>query len=247
MNKPLKAIVLAAGKGTRLQTEGCDLPKVMREALSKPLLYYVLEALSFIPKKDIVIVVGYKKEKVMASFLGYSYGEQLQQLGTGHAVLSAKEEFSNFDGAVLVCCGDMPLIRKKTYEALVQTHFAENNTCTILTGTSSENLPYGRIVRDEFGGFLKMVEDKDCSPAEKAIEELNSGVYVFDAAHLFPTLSHLKNNNSQGEYYLTDVPTILREEGFKIGICKVNLGTEIIGVNTVAQLKQVEDILTARL
>ena len=239
----IKAVVLAAGKGTRLQTEGVDLPKVMREALGKPLLHYVLEGLGFINKEDITIVVGYKKEKVTDYFSGYGFAIQAEQLGTGHAVMSAKEALDGYDGAVLVCCGDMPLITRETYEALVKTHFEEGNVCTMLTGTSAEKLPYGRVLRDENGAFLRIVEEKDCTPEQKKIDELNSGVYVFDAKKLLPALSQLKNNNSQGEYYLTDVPYVLQAQGDKIGICKRELGYEIIGVNTVEQLEQVEKIL----
>lgn len=243
MKNKIKAIVLAAGKGTRLQTEGCDLPKVMREANGKPLLYYVLDALSFIEKKDIVLVVGYKKEKVIEYFRAYSFAEQKEQLGTGHAVLSAQDALADYDGAVLVCCGDMPLIARDTYESLVKTHFEEGNACTMLTGTSDDNMPYGRIVRDENGNFLRVVEEKDCSPEERGIKELNSGVYVFSAKKLMAALAKLKNNNAQGEYYLTDVPYILLAEGDKIGICKRRLGNEIIGVNTAEQLNQVEKLL----
>ena len=239
----IKAVVLAAGKGTRLQTEGVDLPKVMREALGKPLLHYVLEGLGFINKEDITIVVGYKKEKVTDYFSGYGFAIQAEQLGTGHAVMSAKEALDGYDGAVLVCCGDMPLITRETYEALVKTHFEEGNVCTMLTGTSAEKLPYGRVLRDENGAFLRIVEEKDCTPEQKKIDELNSGVYVFDAQKLLPALSRLKNNNSQGEYYLTDVPYVLQAQGDKIGICKRELGYEIIGVNTVEQLNQVENLL----
>lgn len=243
MENKLKAVVLAAGKGTRLRTEGCDLPKVMRQALGKPLLYYVLDALSFIEKEDVIIVVGYQKEKVMEYFGGYEFAEQKEQLGTGHAVMSAADALQGYDGAVLVCCGDMPIIKKETYMALAETHFSEGNDCTMLTGTSDEALPYGRVVRDENGGFLKIIEEKDCTPEEKKIEELNSGVYIFNSKKLLPALSKLKNNNSQGEYYLTDVPYVLQAQGDRIGICKRNLGSEIIGVNTPEQLAQVEQLL----
>ncbi len=242
----IKAVVLAAGKGTRLRTEGCDLPKVMRLAAGKPLLSYVLDGLDFIDKKDITIVVGYKKETVIAGFDGYDFAVQAEQLGTGHAVMSAKDALSGFDGAVLVCCGDMPLIRKETYRALCEAFFASGAACAILTGTSSEKLPYGRIVRDENGGFVKMVEDKDCTPEQKNITELNSGVYVFDCKKLLASLTRLKNNNAQGEYYLTDVPEILQLDGEKISLCKRDLGLEIIGVNTPEQLAQVESVIKDR-
>jgi UDP-N-acetylglucosamine diphosphorylase/glucosamine-1-phosphate N-acetyltransferase len=246
MSNNIKAVVLAAGKGTRLQTEGCDLPKVMREACGQPLLGYVLEAISFIGKKDIIIVAGYKKEDVMSRFVGYPYAIQSEQLGTGHAVISAENELSGFNGSVLICYGDMPLLTRETYEALLAAHLSGKNDCTILSSKTNEKLPYGRIVRNSPGDFVKIVEDRDCTANEKAITELNTGLYVFEAVKLLPALKKLKNHNAQGEYYLTDVPAILREQGAKIGICMRELGHEIIGVNTLEQLNQVEDILRER-
>lgn len=241
--KQLKAVILAAGKGTRLQTEGNTLPKVMRVAAGKPLLAHVLSALGFIEPKDCVIVVGYKKESVIEAFPGYGFAEQTEQLGTGHAVMAAFTELSDYDGELLICCGDMPLIKRETYKALVDAHMASQNACTILSGTSSESLPYGRILRDENGEFLGMVEDKDASGEQKKITELNSGVYVFNAKKLRSVLSELKSDNSQGEYYLTDAPLLLKNKGFAVGICKRDLGFEIIGVNTPEQLRQTEELL----
>lgn len=245
-NNQLKAVVLAAGKGTRLKCENVDLPKVMREALGRPLLYYVLSAIDFIEKKDTVIVVGYKREKIVDAFGGYTYVRQVEQQGTGHALMAAREALRGYDGEVLVCCGDMPLIKKETYESLVNTHFNEKNACTILSGTTTLPLPYGRILRDEKGGFLRMVEERDCDESQRAITELNSGVYLFQAASLLPALSELRSDNSQKEYYLTDVPAIMKEAGERIGICKRDLGEEIIGVNTIEQLAQVEKLLEER-
>ena len=242
-NPILKAIVLAAGKGTRLYSESNDLPKVMREANGKPLLTYVLSALGFIDKKEITIVVGYKKEAVTAAFNDYSFAVQEQQLGTGHAVISASEYLKGFEGSVLVCCGDMPLIKKETLETLVKTHFEEKNVCTILSGTSDDPLAYGRIVRDFDGGFLKMVEHKDCTPSEREIKELNSGVYVFEAPLLLETLGKLRCDNAQSEYYLTDVPGILKSEGRRVGVYCRHLGMELLGVNTPEQLSLVEKLL----
>ena len=246
MNRNLKAVILAAGKGTRLQTEGCSLPKVMRSANGKPLLYYVLDSLNFIDKKDTIIVVGYKKEDVTSYFDGYEYAEQTQQLGTGHAAMSAAEKLEGYDGAVLVCCGDMPLITKQTYQALVDTYFSSDCACTILTGTSDVHLSYGRVLRDEDGNYLRIVEEKDCTPEQYNIKELNSGVYVFNSKMLFQALKELSNDNAQHEYYLTDVPEILMKKGYKISVCMRNLGKEIIGVNTIEQLKNVEEILKQR-
>ena len=241
-----KAVILAAGKGTRLQSEQYQLPKVLREANGMPLLYYVLDALSFLDKKDTVIVAGYMKEKVMDRFPEYPYAIQAEQKGTGHAVQCARDQLRDFDGTVLVCCGDMPLIRRETYEALLKAHETNGCTCTFLTGTCKEDLPYGRILRDEKGNFLRVVEDKDCSPEEKKIRELNAGVYAFDAKELLACLELLKNDNAQGEYYLTDVPELMRMRGGSIGICCTELNEQIIGVNTVEQLRQVEGFLQAR-
>jgi bifunctional UDP-N-acetylglucosamine pyrophosphorylase/glucosamine-1-phosphate N-acetyltransferase/UDP-N-acetylglucosamine pyrophosphorylase len=238
-----KAIILAAGKGTRLHSAEHQMPKVLREAAGQPLLHYVLENLSFLPQEDTVIVVGYRREQVMERFPDYPYAIQDPQLGTGHAVQCAKAQLQGFTGTVLVCCGDMPLLRKETYEALLETHQTDGCTCTFLTGTSDQDLPYGRILRDDQGQFLRVVEDKDCTPEQKKIRELNAGVYAFDCQELLACLELLKNDNAQGEYYLTDVPDLMRQRGGKIGACCVDLGSQIIGVNTLEQLQQVETLL----
>jgi len=239
----LKAVVLAAGKGTRLQENEGDAPKVMREVCGRPMLSYVLDALSFLPKENVVIVVGYKKEEIVGRYSGYVYAEQTEQLGTGHAVLAAQSELEGFDGAVLVCYGDMPLLARETYESLLQTHFLKGNDCTILTGESTSKLPYGRIVRNSIGEFLRVVEEKDCSPEELQITELNTGVYVFRAPQLLKALKEVKTNNAQGEYYITDVPGIMRNDGLQVGAFKRAAGDEMIGVNTLEQLALVEEIL----
>ena len=246
MQKNLKIIVLAAGKGTRLQTDEDDAPKVMREVGGKPLLWHVLGALPFIEKKDIIIVVGYKKNEVIDYFKGYTYAEQTEQLGTGHAVMAAETELQGFDSAVLVCYGDMPIIKRDTYETLIREHFRQNNDCTMLTGESETPLPYGRIIRDHEGGFVQVVEDRDCTPEQRKIAELNSGVYVFRAPMLLNALNSLTCENTQGEYYLTDVPAIMRDGGAKVGIVRRDLGDEIIGVNTQEQLAQIERIIQMR-
>ncbi len=239
----MKAVILAAGKGTRLQTEGNTLPKVMRVAAGRPLLAHVLSALDFIPKEDCVIVVGYKKETVTEAFPEYIFAEQKEQLGTGHAVMAAFSRLDGYNGQLLVCYGDMPLLKRETYKALIDEHISSGNVCTILSGTSDLDLPYGRIIRGKNGEFLGVVEDKDATPEQKKIRELNIGVYVFDAPSLRGVLSELKSNNAQGEYYLTDAPLILKEKGCRVGVYCRELGYEIIGVNTPEQLRQTEEIL----
>lgn len=191
MKNGIKAVVLAAGKGTRLRTEGVDLPKVLRQAAGRPLLGYVLEELSFLEKEDVVLVVGYEREKVLAAYPEYPHAVQEPQQGTGHAVQCAREALAGFDGSVLVCYGDMPLMRRATYESLIETHKREGNDCTLLSAVSDEELPYGRIVRKSDGSFSHIVEDKDCTPEEKAIRELNVGVYVFESGPLWEAIDQL--------------------------------------------------------
>ena len=241
----MKAIVLAAGKGKRLHSEQFNLPKVMREANGKPLIRHVLGNINFIDKKDTVVVVGYMKEKVIEN-LGsdYLYSVQDEQKGTGHAVMCAAEHFENYDGDVLVLYGDMPLFKKETYKAVIEKHEKSGADCTLLTAIIDNPPAYGRIVRDEKTGKLSdIVEEKDCTPEQKNIKELNVGIYVFKSKLLFEGLKKLKNNNAQGEYYLTDMPKIFILEGKKVETHAITNEVEIYGVNTVEDLKFCEEQL----
>lgn len=239
----IKAVILAAGQGKRLGSGEAGIPKVMRIAAGKPLLRHVLDKLSFIPPKDTVIIVGYMKQQVIDAFGGYVFAEQTEQLGTGHAASMAAPFLKDFDGAVLVCCGDMPLISRDTYEALCREHFESRADCTILSGIYGEKKPYGRIIRTANGAFEKIVEQKDCSPAEDAVREYNSGVYVFSASALLKSFGRLKSDNAQGEYYLTDIPAIILSDGGKVSLCKRELNNELIGVNTKEDLELVNRLL----
>lgn len=241
----MKAIVLAAGKGKRLHSEEFNLPKVMREANGKPLIEHALSSIDFIDKKDTVVVVGYMKEKVMER-LGneYLYGVQEEQKGTGHAVMCAAEHFENYDGNVLILYGDMPMFKKETYKAVIEKHENSGADCTLLTAIIDNPPAYGRIVRDEKTGKLSdIVEEKDCTPEQKEIKELNVGIYVFKAKLLFEGLKKLKNNNAQGEYYLTDMPKIFISEGRKVETHSITNEVEIYGVNTLEDLKFCEEQL----
>ena len=241
----MKAIVLAAGKGKRLLSEQHNMPKVLRVANGKPLLRYVVDNLSFIPKKeDIIIVAGYKKELVFQSFdEGYTFVSQDEQLGTGHAVNMAREAVADYDGPLLVCYGDMPMFRQSTYQKLIEQHLQQGNDCTVLTGVTQRKLAYGRVVRTEEDRFDRVVEEKDCNEQQKLIRELNLGIYVFDCQKLFEVLHLLKNNNAQGEYYLTDAPKLMKDNGDKIGICTIYDDNEILGVNTPEELALCEQLL----
>jgi len=246
LRKPLKALILAAGQGKRMRTDGADLPKVMRLANGKPLLYYALSALDFIAEEDRILVVGYMRDKITEAFPMFPTAIQEEQLGTGHAVTRGMETLGDFDGDILVCCGDMPLIRKTTYQGLIDEHRKNGAKCTLLTGTSDEKLPYGRILRGGDGGFVGIAEEKDCTPEQLAITELNAGVYVFDAAALRDALNGLSNKNAQGEYYLTDVPLLIARKGGSVAVRKTELSRELIGVNTPEQLAEVERELINR-
>ena len=243
----MKAIILAAGKGTRLCSKEANVPKVLRKVNNKPLIDYPLELLKDFDKKDIIIVVGYMKEKVY-EYLGdeYSYAEQIEQLGTGHAVMMARKYLEGYDGKVIILNGDVPVFKQETVDNLIKTDKKEGNDCTLLSCVSDEIYPYGRIIRDEKGNFADIVEDKDCTPDQKLIKETNVGAYVFDAKKLVDILDNIKNNNAQNEYYLTDAPKEILKQNGKIGIVTTYDDTEILGVNTVEDLKKVEEILNAR-
>lgn len=246
MSDALKAIVLAAGKGTRLRTEGIDLPKVLRLAGGRPLLDHVLDQLSFLPRQDIVLVVGYEGDKVVDAFPSYPHVFQSPQLGTGHAVQCAEGALKDFDGHILICCGDTPLMPRSAYQALWEQHLSNGDTCTVLAAVAGDPTGYGRIIRDEAGNFSRIVEEKDASPEEKAVKEVNTGVFLFQARELWRSLTTLRPNNAQGEYYLTDAPLWLLKQGAQVGVCAACTAEDMLGVNTPEQLAQVEHILQER-
>lgn len=243
----MRAILLAAGKGTRLHSAEHDCPKVMHKVCGKPLLEIALDLVNFVGKKDTFIVVGYKKEQIINAFGNeFNYIEQLEQNGTGHAVACCAESFKGYKGSVIVTYGDMPLYRRDSLEKLVKAHEASDAACTVMTAVNSELLSYGRIVRDNEGKFTGIVEAKDCTKEQYAISELNSGVAVFDSEALFEVLPKLKNNNNQNEYYLTDVPALMLVNGYKVELFPISDGDEIRGVNTPEELLEAEKIILAR-
>ena len=239
----LKALVLAAGKGKRLQTEGIDLPKVMRLADGKPLLHYVLNSLSFLPTQDVILVVGWKKDAVLSAFPQYPHVVQEELNGTGGAVQYAAPLLQDYDGHLIICCGDTPLMRQETFQALARTHLQDGNACTLLSARLSEGGSYGRILRESDGTFQRIVEARDCTPQQAAVTEVNTGTYVFHVPSLLSVIHQLHNDNAQGELYLTDVPALLKAQGKRVGLCDTCSPDEMLGVNTVEQLSQVEALL----
>lgn len=242
----MKALVLAAGKGTRLQTEGIDLPKVMRLADGKPLLHYVLDGLSFLPPEDIILVVGWKKEKVLEAFPQYPHAVQEELNGTGGAVQFAAPLLRDYDGHLIICCGDAPLMKEETFQALARTHLADGNACTLLSARLEEGGNYGRVLREADGSFQRIVEARDCTPEQAAVTEVNTGTYVFHVPSLLAVLDQLRKDNAQGELYLTDVPALLKARGERVGLCDTCSPDEMLGVNTAEQLAQVEGLLRQR-
>lgn len=240
----MKAIILAGGKGTRLIDPANPAPKVLREANGKPLIQYVLNALDHIEKQDITIIVGFMREMVMERYPEYPFTVQEQQLGTGHAVMCAIEasDLESYDGDVAILCGDAPMINKNTILELERVHRESGNTCTILSCLSYEDDAYGRIIRKD-GKVAGIVEAKDCTPEERAVPEKNTGLYIFDCKSLCETIKMVGNNNKQGEYYLTDVPKLLIEQGKKVDAYITDDKTQLMGVNTVEDLAVVENIL----
>ncbi|MCI8422080.1 MAG: NTP transferase domain-containing protein [Lawsonibacter sp.] len=239
----LKALVLAAGKGTRLQTEETDLPKVMRLAAGRPLLAHVLSNLSFLAPEDIILVVGWKKEAVLAAFPQYPYAVQEELNGTGGAVQYAAPLLEGFRGDLLVCYGDTPLMTRETFQTLADTHVQKGNACTLLSAHLEEGGNYGRILRGEDGAFQRIVEARDCTPEQAAVSEVNTGTYVFRTPDLLSVLGRLSRNNAQGELYITDTPALIRAEGGRVGLCDTCALQEMLGVNTPEQLAQVEALL----
>lgn len=241
----LKAVILAAGKGTRMNSE---LPKVVHKCMEQPMVHYVIKAAKDAGALDVCVIVGYKAKEVRTAICDIvEYAEQKEQLGTGHAVKCAKE-FIGTEGDTIVLCGDTPLITGETLTALVETHRRQANGVTVLSAILDNPSGYGRIIREPNGSFQKIVEHKDASEEELNVHEVNSGMYIFNSEALSASLDLLSNNNVAGEYYLTDTISLIKKIGLKVSAMPVSGDTvnEILGVNTVEQLKTAEDIMRNR-
>lgn len=237
------AIVLAAGKGTRMKS---DLPKVLCQADGRPLVRYVIEALRRAGVGRIVAVVGYRAELVEAELgdvPGIAFAAQTEQLGTGHAVMMARAELEKHAGPVIIVAGDSPMLRSESLAALL-AEFSRGDVAGVL-GTLVVDDPHGlgRIVRDAAGRFTAIVEEKDATPDQRLVREVNMSTYVFDAGRLRAALDRLTNDNSQREYYITDVPRIMLRDGLKVLALPVLDPLEALSVNTVEHLQAVEAVL----
>ncbi len=241
----LAVVILAAGKGKRMKS---DLPKVLHELGSKTLLSHVLETVKSLAPERTVIVVGHQAKKVESQFSDHNneFVVQKEQLGTGHAVQQAQEVLENFEGNVLILCGDMPLLKESTLKNLIKSHENSSVECTLLSLKTKEPKDFGRIVRDVEGNVSRIVEFKDATEMEKAIDEYNSGVYCFNKSILFKILQSIDNKNSQSEFYLTDAIRLLTEGGNFVQCVQTNDDAEILGINSKADLKKAEEIFYSR-
>ncbi|MDD6305889.1 MAG: NTP transferase domain-containing protein [Clostridiales bacterium] len=240
----LKAVILAAGKGTRMKS---DLPKVVHTIEGKCLVDYAIDAAMGAGAEDICLVLGYKYEVVheMIEHKNVKFVLQEQQLGTGHAVLCAKD-FLGDEGQTMILFGDTPLITADTLKRLRDYHVKQKNTVTVLSAMIDDPTGYGRIIRDADGNFLKSVEHKDANEQELKSHEINSGMYIFDTAELKEALGKIQPNNAQGEYYLPDTLTIIKEKGLKVDAFALDDPEDITGVNDQEQLKSAAIVIRRR-
>ena len=238
------ALILAAGQGKRIKS---DLPKVLHKVCGKEMVNHVIDTLRKGNVEDINVIIGKGAELVKENTKSrnVSYSLQEEQLGTGHAVKCAIDFLKNKKGTVAVFNGDSPLIQEETIKELFKAHKESGNSATILTSILDDASGYGRIIRNE-NEVLKIVEHKDCNEEELKVKEINSGMYCFEIESLVECLDNLSNNNSQGEYYLTDVIGMLKEKNEKVGAVVIN-HEETLGVNSRVQLAEVEAILRKRI
>ena len=235
----LETLILAAGKGTRMKSK---LPKVLHKVGGKPMIQHVIDAARGAGSSREVVVIGSGAALVKKTIQNVEFVLQEEQLGTGHAVLSAKENFKESEGTVLILCGDTPLLTSKLLKNFTAAHDASKCAATVLTAKMPNATGYGRIIRDTDGTFKKIVEEKDATDLEKKIHEVNAGVYCFDVKKLFGALEKVNNDNAQGEYYLPDALTILLDAGEKIGAFRADYADETIGINSRVQLAAADKV-----
>lgn len=243
----VKSVILAAGKGTRMKS---DKPKVVHQVMGKPMVYYSIEAARSAGADKVCVIVGYKADEVkkaveeLEAEVSISYAVQEQQLGTGHAVKCASD-FIGTDGDVIILCGDTPLVTGETLRKALDFHKKNENGVTVISALLDDPFGYGRIIRN--GDSLeKIVEEKDATDVEKAVKEVNSGMYIFNCDALQAALTQISNDNAQGEYYLPDAIEIIKKMGLKAAAVPMDDADQIRGVNTPEQLAEAEKIMAAR-
>ncbi len=248
----LDVLVLAAGLGTRMRSQKA---KVLHQLGGRPLIAHVCRTATALDPRRIHVVVGHQAEAVAKAVRqelgedGATFIEQTEQRGTGDAVMAAREMLGEANSTLLILSGDVPLVRAETLAALVhqhRTHRGRGAACTMLSVRLEDPTGYGRIIRDAEGRFEKIVEQRDATPEEKLVNEINAGIYCFDTRQLFPALARVQPSNAQGEYYLTDVPGLLRTDGADVAVYLHTDAREVSGINTRVELAEFERLLRER-
>lgn len=246
MVTPTAVIILAAGKGTRMKSA---LPKVMHKMADLPMLGHVVQAAQAIHPQKIVTIIGHEAEQVK-TFLGQwnecSTALQAEQLGTGHAAQQAEEQLADFQGDIVILCGDCPLVTPALMQGLLAKHQTNEAVLTVLTTDVQNPTGLGRIVRDGSNNFTAIVEEKDATDTQRQIREINTAIYAVKASHLFSLLKQVKNNNAQNEYYLTTIAGLAIEQGLNVATHHVADGEALMGVNSPLQLAECEGIYQQR-
>ena len=244
----LKSIILAAGKGTRMKSQT---PKVLHEIFNKSLVGYVIEAVNNTGLADEnFVIVGHQAERV-EEYLKDNYANaravlQSPQLGTGHAVSMALPYLKDFDGEVVILCGDTPLITSDTIKEFVNYHREIKSDLTVMSAEFENPTNYGRIIRNSDGSLNSIVEEKDATPEQKAVKEINAGIYCLNWAKIKPAFSELKSNNAQGEYYLTDIVKWGNEQNLLVNAYTLKNNEEIFGINSKTHLAEAVKIMNSR-
>lgn len=242
----MATLILAAGKGTRMKS---DLPKVLHKVLGESMVSRVVQTAKDAGSDKIIVVIGHKKELVEKELKNRDvlFAVQSEQLGTGHAVMMAEPLLRNFSGNVMILAGDVPLLKAETLCKLIDKHRKDRADATVLSAVFENPHGYGRIVRTADGHYSHSVEEKDADDEIRKIKEINSGIYIFKAEPLFHYLKYIGTDNTQGEYYLTDVLPLMRKDNKRIALQVAEDSDEIQGVNTILQLKSAEEKLKAGL
>ena len=241
----ISAVILAAGKGTRMKS---DKAKVLHDVYFKPMLHHVLDAVVALELDKIAVVTGHQAEEVEKSCTHYNvlFARQLEQLGTGHAVLAAESVVADPGGTIMILCGDTPLILSETLKSMLDVHMSGAHFLTVMTTVLEDSTNYGRILSDEDGCIEAIVEEKDASADQKNIKEVNAGIYCVNSDFLFNALKNVGTDNKQGEVYLTDIVSMAHIAGQKVHKFVCHAHGEILGVNSRVELSQAHTVLQSR-
>lgn len=243
----IKAVILAAGKGTRMKSE--TTPKVLHQIMGKTLLGYVLDNVKNFVSEEYVIVGHHAQE--VENFVKSNYENaktvlQSPQLGTGHAVSMVCPDLQNYDGLVLILCGDTPLVQEETLKKFVEYHKSQNSDITVMSTLFDNPTGYGRIIREQDNSLQCIVEEKDANPEQKAVKEVNAGIYCLNWGKIKDAFGQLKSNNAQGEYYLTDIISWGKTKALKVNAYILENSDEIYGINSRLNLAQAAKMMNHR-